>query len=247
MLAGLAVLVAAGVRGTPGTIKSEPLAAQLAAQPAAAVTWPPSSGLLVSEVVTGGASASDEFVEIYNASGADLDLGGLELVYVSSSGSTVTRKQTWTSLLVGAHRHLLLANSAGKWTAAADGQYSGGFAATGGSLVLRTLAGAVVDSLSWGDAASTFVEGSAGPAAAANSSLERRPGGTAGNSTDTNDNAADTRIEPSPVAQNLAAASVPAASPHRRSRRRLRRPKRLRRRRLRHQRPNLRLHRQSHR
>ena len=34
------------------------------AAPLAAVAWPPSTGLLVSEVVTGGASASDEFVEI---------------------------------------------------------------------------------------------------------------------------------------------------------------------------------------
>ena len=37
-------------------------------EPAAAVTWPPSAGLLVAEVVTGGASASDEYVELANAS-----------------------------------------------------------------------------------------------------------------------------------------------------------------------------------
>ena len=30
--------------------------------PLAAVGWPPSTGLVVAEVVTGGASASDEFV-----------------------------------------------------------------------------------------------------------------------------------------------------------------------------------------
>ena len=61
-------------------------ASDLDAAPLAAVSWPPSTGLLVSEVVTGGASASDEFVEIYNAVGAAIDLGGLELVYVTSTG-----------------------------------------------------------------------------------------------------------------------------------------------------------------
>src|SRR5687768_6205456 len=42
----------------------------------AAVTWPPSAGLLIGEVVTGGATASDEFVEVYNSSDADLPLDG---------------------------------------------------------------------------------------------------------------------------------------------------------------------------
>src|SRR4051794_41975572 len=43
----------------------------------AAVAWPPSSGLVVAEVVTGGASASDEYVEIANVSaGAGRPPGG---------------------------------------------------------------------------------------------------------------------------------------------------------------------------
>jgi hypothetical protein len=49
-------------------------------EPLAAVAWPPSSGLLVGEVVTGGTSASDEFVEVYNAAPTTADLCGLELV-----------------------------------------------------------------------------------------------------------------------------------------------------------------------
>ena len=189
------------------------LALRPAAAFAQAVSWPPSTGLLVSEVVTGGASASDEFVELYNASASALDLGGLELVYVTASGSTVTRKQTWTQQIVPAHRHLLIANAAGTWAAGADGTYTGGFAASGGSIALRTLGGVVVDAISWGDASNVFVEGASGPAPAAASSLERRPGGTFGNAMDSNDNLADLRIEASPVAQNLAASPVPAVTP----------------------------------
>ena len=174
-LVGL-VLTSAEARGRP---PGEPIDAA----PLAAVSWPPSTGLLVSEVVTGGASASDEFVEIYNASGSAIDLAGLELVYVTSTGGTVTRKQTWTALSVPSHRHVLLANSSGTYAAGADGTYSGGLSATGGSAVLRVVGGAVVDSLSWGDASSSFVEGTAGAAPPAASSLERKPGGAAGNAT----------------------------------------------------------------
>ncbi|HEY8134487.1 MAG TPA: lamin tail domain-containing protein, partial [Candidatus Limnocylindrales bacterium] len=177
---------------------------------ASAVAWPASAGLLVSEVMTGGASASDEFVELYNASPIEVDLGGLELVYVTSSGSTVTRKQTWSALALGAHRHLLVANSAGLYAASADGTYSGGLSGAGGSIAVRTLGGTVIDSLSWGDAASALVEARPGSAPPAGSSLERRPGAALGNGTDTNDNLADTLLNAAPIAQGLAAPPVPA-------------------------------------
>ena len=199
-----------------GAARSVPMPlSQLDGVPLAAVSWPPSSGLLVSEVVTGGASASDEFIELYNASAATLDLGGLELVYVTSTGGTVTKKQSWTALAVPAHRHVLIANSTGAWAAGADGLYSGGLSATGGSIVLRKTDGTVIDSLSWGDASSSFVEGSAGAAPPASASLERRPGGAAGNATDSNVNSADAQVQSAPVAQNLASDPVPSltASP----------------------------------
>ena len=64
-----------------GAPPQRPIAA-VAAPPImlAAVAWPPSSSVLVAEVVTGGASASDEYVEVTNASPATVDRGGLELV-----------------------------------------------------------------------------------------------------------------------------------------------------------------------
>ena len=52
-------------------------AAPTAASPGApaggtpAVVWPPSTGLLIAEVVTGGTSASDEYVELTNAGPAN--------------------------------------------------------------------------------------------------------------------------------------------------------------------------------
>jgi hypothetical protein len=181
---------------------------------AAAVAWPTST-LLISEVETGGASASDEFAELANAGTLAVDLMGLELVYVTSTGSTVTRKATWAaSRILDPGRHLLVANAAGVHAGSADATYSGGFAATGGAVVLRPVGGTPIDAVAWGDATSAFVEGTAVPAPAAGSSIERRPGGASGNGTDTNDNAADFQVG-TPNPQNLAAAPTPdpSASP----------------------------------
>ncbi len=180
---------------------------------AAAPDWPASTGLVIAEVVTGGAAGTDEYFELYNAGGADAQLGGLEVVYATASGKTVTRKRTWVdgSLLPG--EHLLLANVDGVFAAQADDTFSGGLSATGGSLVLREVNGQVIDSLSWGSAGSAFVEGTAGPAPAAGSSLERRPGGSGGNGRDTNDNASDTIINPSPKPEGSGPAPDPTPKP----------------------------------
>src|SRR5690242_16216008 len=88
ILAVIVTTFASAARRPDGTVPRGAIAA------AASVAWPPST-LVVSEVQTGGASASDEFAEIHNAGSVEVDLAGLELVYVTSTGSTVTRKATW--------------------------------------------------------------------------------------------------------------------------------------------------------
>ncbi len=205
-----ALIIALSVGGAAVAAPSDPTPV-----PLAAITWPVST-LLVSEIQTGGASASDEFAEITNVGSASVDLAGLEIVYVTSTGTTVTRKASWaTSTLLGPGRHLFVANTSGIYASLADATYGGGFAATGGAIVLRAIGGAPVDAVAWGDATSTFVEGSAMAAPAAGSSIERKPGGLSGNTTDTNANASDFFIQASPNAQSLAAPPVPApgASP----------------------------------
>lgn len=181
---------------------------------AAAVTWPPSGGLVIAEVVTGGTSASDEYVEVANGGSVPVDVAGLEIVYVTSSGGTVTRKASWsTPLLLEPGRHLLVANTSGSFATVADATYSGGFAATGGALVLRPVGGAPIDAVGWGDATNGFVEGVAAPAPPPGSSIERLPGGAAGNGQDTNVNATDFFVNAFPVPQSLAAPPAPGPSP----------------------------------
>ncbi len=180
---------------------------------AAVVSWPPST-LLLSEVMTSGSSASDEFVELTNAGPVAVDLAGLEIVYVTASGSTITRKGSWAeSMALEPGRHVLLANALGVHAPGADATYSGGLAATGGAMVLRPIGGAPIDAIGWGDATSGFVEGSASPAPPAGSSLERRPGGSAGNGSDSNDNLADWFVQAAPSPQNLTAAPTPVPAP----------------------------------
>lgn len=214
VLAGIIALRGVAADRVPLRIEMSGAARPDEGIPAAVVGWPPSGGLLLAEVVTGGVSASDEYVEITNAGGAPADLVGHELVYVSASGGTVTRKAVWTAeTLVDPGRHLLVANSLGRFAASADLVYSSGFAATGGTLVLRVVGGAPVDAVGWGDASNAFVEAAAAPAPPANASIERRPGGLDGNVLDTNDNASDWLVVAAPSAQNLAAPPVPAPGP----------------------------------
>ena len=139
-----------------------------------------------------------------------VDLAGLEVVYATSSGSTVTRKGTWSVVTVlDPGKRVLLANAAGAYAALADTTYSGGFAATGGSIALRVVGGAVIDSVGWGDATNDLVEGSPAPAPAAGSSLERAPGGVLGNGWDTNDGAVDWFVQTVPSPQGLRGAARP--------------------------------------
>ncbi|HKZ92482.1 MAG TPA: lamin tail domain-containing protein, partial [Candidatus Limnocylindrales bacterium] len=158
----------------------------------AAPDWPPSNDIVVGEVVTGGPTGSDEYFEVYNGADLPVQLDGLEVVYATATGNTVTTKHRWSNRQLRPGGHLLLANADGSFAGIADHTYSGGLSAAGGSLVLRVVGGAVIDSLSWGTAASAFVEGSPGAAPPAAASLERLPGGSGGNGRDTNDNAADT-------------------------------------------------------
>ena len=148
------------------------------------------STLVVSEVQTGGASASDEFVEIANQGTGPVDLAGLEVVYATASGSTVTRKATWTaSTILEPGRRLLLANGGGSVAGIGDLTYTGGFAATGGAVALRVVGGAVIDSVGWGDADERVRRGIRGRRAAGRleprASARRRPPATASTRTTT--------------------------------------------------------------
>lgn len=161
--------------------------------------------LLVSEVVTGGTSASDELIEIHNPTAAPLPLEGLELVYVSATGATISRRAAWPldAPTVPPGGHVLVANELGIYAAIGDALYASGMAATGGSVALRIQgAETAIDAVGWGTAANSWMEGGAAPAPSAGSSIERLPGGALGSNQDGDDNALDFAVRSEPDPQN---------------------------------------------
>ena len=174
--------------------------------------------LVVSEIVTGGASASDELIELYNPTAAALPLEGLEVIYVTATGATITRRAAWAlgAPSVPAGGHVLVANAAGIYAAIADATYASGMAATGGSVAIRILgANTAIDAAGWGTAASSWLEGTPVAAPPAGSSVERLPGGALGSVQDTDDNVVDFAERLLPEPQNLGSAPTPdpAATP----------------------------------
>lgn len=181
-----------------------------------AVTAEPIGHLLVSEVMTGGASASDELIELYNPSASALPLEGLEVIYVTATGGTITRKASWAAgaSMLPAGAHVLIANAAGVFAGVADVTYTNGLAAAGGSVAVRIVgASTAIDAVGWGTAASTWMEGSAALAAAAGHSIERLPGGGAGSGQDTDQNGTDFVERTSPDPQNTASAPIVVPTP----------------------------------
>ena len=171
--------------------------------------------LVVSEIVTGGTSASDELIELYNPTAGPLPLEGLELVYASASGLTVSRRAAWElgAPEIPSGGHLLVAHELGIYAPIADATYASGMAATGGSVALRIVgAGSAIDAVGWGSAASLWLEGGVPPAPPAGSSLERLPGGALGSTQDTDDNAADFVVRSIPGPENSASPPVPDPS-----------------------------------
>ena len=167
--------------------------------------------LLISEVVTGGTGASDEFVELYNPTSGARSVEGLELVYVTATGATITRKATWPigTLPIPVGGHLLIANDAGIFSAIADARYANGLAAAGGSVALRAVGASIaIDAVGWGTAVSAWLETRPAPAPIAGSSLERLPGGAGGSGQDSNDNLLDFMVNAIPNPQNSASPPI---------------------------------------
>ena len=166
------------------------------------------------EVQTGGASASDEFVEVANqgagagrparARGRLRDVVGLDRHAQGDMGGVddprpgpadparrMRRGSTrpWPTRRTRAGSRRPVARSRCGWSAVRS-----------------------IDSVGWGDATNAFVEGTAAPAPPAGSSLERAPGGPAGNGTDTNDNAPGLVRPGSPVAAGPGGAARPGSA-----------------------------------
>ena len=154
----------------------------------------------VNEFSTGTTgSATDEFVELFNAGAGSADIGGYKLVYRSGAGTSDVALATipaGTMLAPGAF--YLFGGSGYAGAKPADQALSAGLAGTAGGIGLRDATAKLVDSAGYGTATNAFVETHAAAAppstAPPGSSDIRLPDGK-----DTDDNNADFAVTAAPT------------------------------------------------
>ncbi|MGZ3428940.1 MAG: lamin tail domain-containing protein [Polyangia bacterium] len=156
---------------------------------------PAASHVVVNEVKTGSAaSASDEFIELYNPCALTVDLTGFSVVYRSAAGVTDVVVVSLTKT-IGGNGWLLIAGPAYSNGGTPDQTYGvGRLAAAGGGVGLRDGALALVDSVGYGSATNAFIEGAATAAPPNGQSIARQPNGT-----DTGHNDLDFAIATTPT------------------------------------------------
>jgi len=168
-----------------------------------------STTVLISEVQTAGATDTDqEFIELYNTSIAPFSLDGYKLVYRTATGSSgdLTVYTFAATQTIPASGHFLLVRLGKNVGTSPDATFAQALSASGGGLAISTT-GVIVDSVGWGNATNIFVEGTAVSAPPAGQSIERKPGGAAGNGQDTDNNANDFQVLTTPTPQNTASGS----------------------------------------
>jgi len=183
------------------------------ATPIPTETAMPATPLVISEVQTGAAGDNNrEFIELYNALEAPLDLMGYRLVYRLAASREDLLVYAWAeSTVIPAHGHYLLVRSGQEDALGviADALFDQPLNTNGGGLALVDPQGGIMDSVGWGNAPEMFVEGSPAPVPENDTSIERLPGGDEGNFTDSGDNGADFVVNPGPGPQNIGSLPTP--------------------------------------
>jgi hypothetical protein len=161
-------------------------------------------GLKINEIQTGGQTAADEFVELYNTCAEQpVSLAGWKLLYRSDVGTVDFVRVAFTNEMIVAGRPFFVcANVA--FAGQADARFTDGLKAEGGGLALRAPDGKIVDSVGWGTATNAFVEGAPAPAPLPGQSIARTPDGV-----DTDDNATDFVVRPAAAATSPGSSNGP--------------------------------------
>jgi uncharacterized repeat protein (TIGR01451 family) len=153
--------------------------------------------VLVSEFRTRGPNgASDEFVEIYNPTTSAVLIGGMKIRASNGSGTISDRVTITAGTMLGSGCHYLIANSTASTgysgSTTPDQTYSTGITDDGGIAITRSDGTTILDQVGM-SAGSAYKEGTTLAALSVNTnqSYERKPGGSLGNGTDTNNNAND--------------------------------------------------------
>jgi endonuclease G len=177
-----------------------------------------STTVVISEFrVRGPNGGNDEFIELYNASGSPVSIGGWKVSGSNNAAVTSTRATITSGTTLGAGCFYLLTNAAASgYSGSVPGNqtYAVGVTDDGG-IALLDGSNAIIDQVGM-SLGSAYKEGtilaSLGTTTASNLNrgYERKPGGSAGNATDTDSNAADFQLITPSNPQNLASPCITA-------------------------------------
>ncbi len=136
--------------------------------------------LVISQIqITGGVGkTTNDFIEIYNPTGADIDLKGMRLVKRTKTGTADTLIKSWTAItIVKSHGFYLWANSNFTDISATPDVTTSLSLADDNSVAIRNGpndTGTILDSLAWGEATNSYLDGSVFSSnPSANESIER--------------------------------------------------------------------------
>ncbi len=167
--------------------------------------------VLISEVL-GGVQGNNnfEFIELYNPGAMPVDLDGWTLSYRLNSSEADLPVYEWQGkTLLPTQGHYLLVREGEDAGLTPDAMFSQPLNTFNGGLALQKPDGTTSDQLGWGKAPERFTEGTATAALENGVSLERQPGGEAGNGADSDDNVADFFLQESPNPQNSGSPLTP--------------------------------------
>lgn len=171
-----------------------------------------SPSVLISEVLAGAQGNNNfDFIELHNpGTAAPFDLKGAALWYQLADGNDETLVYQWDAhALIPPQGHYLLARSGEDFGITPDAWIDEPMVPQRGSLQIRSEAGEELDSLTWGNGSQAYTEGEAALAMENGVSLERAPGGEAGNASDANQNNIDFILNQNPNPQNSGSPTTP--------------------------------------
>lgn len=177
-----------------------------------------SSSIVISEFRTRGPNGgNDEFIELFNYASVPVGIGGWQIKGSSGTGTVSPRANINTGVVLNPGCHYLLTNSSpsgGPFSGPAGDQTYGVGIADDGGIALTMPDGTIVDQVGM-SAGSVFKEGSHLDPLGSNSnqSYERRPGGLAGSSQDTDNNRSDFRLLSPSDPQRASSACQSAGTP----------------------------------
>jgi predicted extracellular nuclease len=172
--------------------------------------------LVISEFLPGVEGNNNyEYIELYNAGTEPIDLTGWSIWYRMADNQDEKLVYQWkTRQDIPGYGHYLLVREGQDIGIFPDATFSVPLFEKKGGLVIRNEIGDTSDALGWGDAPSGYYEGIAVHAPGGEGSLNRKPGGEAGNGQDSGDNASDFNIAMTQNPQNLQDEITPLPEEH---------------------------------